>query len=149
GISYIAQNFGTEVPKEAKKTGDKAEELDAIFNVFTTVYLYFFIGAGLALILLASLFWLGKRRKSRGEFLSIGLRVLVGLGLALLSTMYVSLEKEESKRQDRFTHYFGSAWMLPTVVFTYGLVIILDNLLVSYVRKAIFSRSSTRARGNV
>ena len=121
GISYIAQNFGTEVPKEAKKTGDKAEELDAIFNVFTTVYLYFFIGAGLALILLASLFWLGKRRKSRGEFLSIGLRILVGLGLALLSAMYVSLDQEESKRQDRFTHYFGSAWMLPTVVFAYGL----------------------------
>lgn len=121
GFSYIAQNFGTEVPKEAKKTGDKAEELNAIYNVFTTVYLYFFIGAGVALILLAALFWLGKRRKSRGEYLSIGLRGLVGLGLALLSAMYVSLDKDESKRQDRYLNYFGSAWMLPTVVFAYGL----------------------------
>ena len=121
GFSYIAQNFGTEVPKEAKKTGDKVDELNAIYNIFTTVYLYFFIGAGLTLILLASLFWLGKRRKSRGEYLSIGLRVLVGLGLALLSAMYVSLDDDPSKGQDRYVNYFGSAWMLPTVVFAYGL----------------------------
>ena len=121
GFSYIAENFGTHVPKEAKKTGDKAEELNAIYNVFTTVYLYFFIGAGVALILLAALFWLGKRRKSRGEYLSIGLRGLVGLGLALLSAMYVSLDEGASKRQDRYLNYFGSTWMLPTVVLAYGL----------------------------
>ena len=108
--------------KESVETEDVAKNLvnaqEDIFATFTTVFLYFFVAAGVTLILLALLFYLGKRRKTRGEYLSMAVRIFFGLGLTLIATMYNS---DPEVASNDFNNYLSSAWMLPTVLIAYGI----------------------------
>ncbi|MCJ1397354.1 hypothetical protein MMC11_000547 [Xylographa trunciseda] len=134
GFQYVCDNLGVEAPKEADVT-TPGDQINAIFDLFSTVYIYFFTAAGLCLILLAVLFWLGKRRKLRGEILSIGVRIAVGVGLSLLALMDLpSLYADENSA---ISTYLYTPWLLPTVVICYGIVVLVDNLLINYVRKAV------------
>ena len=121
-LNWVIENLDVKIPEEALESGDEDEALVGALETFSTVFFYFFIAAGLTLILLAVLFFLGKRRKSRGEYLSIGLRVLVGIALSLVAIMGRDLLAENplGKSLDG-VNYFYSAWMLPTVLLTYGL----------------------------
>ena len=118
GIEWIFQNFDIEAPKKDENVDLAQAGYDTI-DVFRTVLVYFFICSGVTLILLAALFWLGKRRKSRGEFLSIALRFLVGLGLALLAVM--DAPSLRNGKLDAVDNFLVSSWMLPTVLLAFGL----------------------------
>ena len=83
-----------------------------------TVFLYFFIAAGFTLIILAVLFWIGKRRKLRGEVLSVFVRIFVGVGLALVALM--ALPSLNTGVDSSLGNYLFSPWMLPTVLLAYG-----------------------------
>lgn len=113
--------FGVEVPtvfNEAVFNVAVSEGFNDFANIsilYSAVYLYFFISAGLALIILACLFMLGKKAKSRVEYISIGIRLLVGTGLALVATMFASTAA------NTISFYFFSPWMTPTVVLAYAL----------------------------
>ncbi|MCJ1474324.1 hypothetical protein MMC13_002982 [Lambiella insularis] len=141
GFNFVCENVGVEPPKEFK-TGDPTSALAGIFDLFNTVFVYFFICAGLCLIFLAILFWTGKRRKLRGEILAIGVRILVGLGLSLLTLM--DLPQYQNEDNSAINTYLYTPWMLPTVVICYGLVVLIDNILIHYVRKVV----SKRRRGD-
>ena len=91
-----------------------------------------------AVIILGVLYWFGKSHKSRAEWASIFVRVIIGLGLALLSTMY-------DANSDPFFNFVQSPWVLPTVALVFGLVILIDNLLVWYSNKQI-TRHDTEER---
>ncbi|KAL9616486.1 MAG: hypothetical protein Q9160_008654 [Pyrenula sp. 1 TL-2023] len=117
-------------PDEEKLEGSKdpTEKLLAIYEIFWVVFIFFFSCAGAVLLILAIMYWFGKSHKSGGEWASIGVRVFFGLGVTLLAIM----AKDYS---DAWVNYITSPWILPTVVFVYGianngLVIALDNLLV-------------------
>jgi hypothetical protein len=96
-----------------------------IVGMYQTVYIYFFSSAGLVLVSLACIFMLGKKGKTRVEYASAGVRLVVGSGLALLTTMIIPWIYDSplstSKTLDTFEIYFGSPWLIPTVVLAYAL----------------------------
>lgn len=119
GFNFVCENVGVKPPKEFTVNGDPLTAFAGIFELFNTVFIYFFVCAGLCLIFLAILFWTGKRRKLRGEVLAIGLRMLVGVGLSLLTLM--DLPSLQDNLTSPINTYLYSPWMLPTVVICYGM----------------------------
>jgi hypothetical protein len=106
---FLFDNFDVEAPTDASSdTGVAA--LDAFFDVFATVFLYYLIAAGCLLIVLAVLYWFGKTHKSGWEYASIAVRTAVGVGLSLVSISYLYNTGE---------NLFFSPWMIPMVVIIY------------------------------
>jgi len=136
--SFVAQDFGVQIPDEG------AAGMDEVFNLFQTVFIYFFVGAGLVLVCLASIFMLGKKNKTRIEYISAGVRLFVGTGLAFLATMIIPWNNENASQTsiDAFANYFTSPWMVPTVVLAYALVVALDVMLIFLSRKLLVRRGS-------
>jgi hypothetical protein len=117
---YLAETYEVVVPESLPDASSFNESLAADYNVYSlfyTVYLYFFISAGLTLIFLALLFILGKRSHTRIEWISIGSRLFVGTALCLLAAMYA----DNSDGFNVFDNFFSSAWMVTTVMLAYGL----------------------------
>jgi low temperature requirement protein LtrA len=99
-----------------------SDAMDEIFNRYETVYVYFFCGGGLVLVSLACIFMLGKKDKTRVEYASAGVRLVVGSGLALLASMIIPwLLASSNSGFDSFEHFFFSPWLIPTVVLAYAL----------------------------
>ena len=100
----------------------EVDSIDGIFNRYQTVYIYFFSGGGLVLVSLACIFLLGKKDKTRVEYASAGVRLVVGSGLALLATMIIPwLVDSPNSSFDTFESFFFSPWLIPTVVLAYAL----------------------------
>ena len=91
------------------------EGLDDFANIIETAFLYLFIAAGVALITLAALLWIGKRRMSVSEYGAVGVRAAIGLALCLISLM--NLDSQENN----WDNFVGSAWVLPTVMLSLAL----------------------------
>ena len=88
--NFIFENFGIELPgsdshSHGKQGGEDAEN-NAYFNVFDTVFIYFYIAAGCFLIVLAVMYWFGKKHKTRGEWASIAVRVVAGIGITYVTS---------------------------------------------------------------
>ncbi len=100
---------------------DPYTDLGNALIVYDLVFLYFFLAAGLTLILLAVLNILNHRGKwVRGDWISVGVRVFVGMGLAFVSLVKMDLDAEEV--------FLYSAWMLPTVMLGLGVVVLVDGV---------------------
>ena len=108
-------------------------------DTFTTIFIYFFICAGLSLILTSFLFFFGKRNKVRGDFLNIFIRILVGLGLMLIVIMNSLTSDAGVNNYETFAY---GPWMLPTVTIALAIVVVIDNLLINYVRKLVTGRGT-------
>ena len=93
GIDWLTEVFEVKVPERflELEVQTEAAEYFGVLSTYTTVFLYLFISAGLVLILLAALFGLGNRHKTPGEWISIGVRGLVGVAIAMLAIMGKSL----------------------------------------------------------
>ena len=167
GINWLADVFEVEIPErfvELEATNEAAGYY-GVLATYTTVFLYFFICAGLVLILLAALFWLGNRHKTPGEWISIGVRGIIGVALGMLAIMgqsllhYVQTASTDTNTTSPGGNYFRSEWMVPTVALVYFIgmfgapfspvprlllttqvVITLDKILVYYVRSAVRKR---------
>ena len=84
--NFIFENFGVEVPesqqhKKPTAGGLQVSKNNSLWEVFSTVFVYFYIAAGFFLIVLAGMYWFGKTKKSKGEWASIAVRVVAGAGL--------------------------------------------------------------------
>lgn len=75
-------SFGVEAP-EAQQTQGQYAQSNALYEIFNEVWVYFFIAGGSFLIILAVMYWFGKTHKSRGEWYSIAVRAIAGVGLVL------------------------------------------------------------------
>ena len=106
---FLFDNFDVEAPTDASTSTEEAT-LNALFDVFVTVFLYYLIAAGCLLIVLAVLYWFGKTHKSRWEYASIAVRTAVGVGLSLVSISYL---------YNTGLKLFVSPWMIPMVVIIY------------------------------
>jgi hypothetical protein len=69
----------------AKDNGGKAL---AVFRAYGTVFVFFLVSSGSVLFILGIMCWFGKNHKTSGEIVSGFVRVLAGIGLALVSTCY-------------------------------------------------------------
>ena len=118
---FVAEDyFEVEVPSGFNNTQSEGfNDLVNILSLYSTAYLYFFISAGFALVILACLFMLGQKAKTRVEYLSIGVRLFVGTGIILLATIYAPVA--DNANDNAFINYFLSPWLTPTVVLAYAL----------------------------
>jgi hypothetical protein len=132
-LDWVCQNLKIDIASAA--TTNETDYLETIYTSFTAVFIYFFTFAGLFLILLAVLFVLGKRRKLRGEILAVCVRALCGVIISFLAIMAVPSYVQNSS--SAYNAYMFSAWMLPTVLIFYLVVIVVDNLLIRYVHSVM------------
>jgi hypothetical protein len=81
------------------------------------------------------MYWFGKTHKSRGEYMSIGVRTIAGLGVmvGLLAGTFIPSS----------SLFDDSAWMIPVVTLAYFVVIVMDSLLVWHSNKTIGRQTST------
>ena len=107
--TYVFSTYGYEIESF------DSEGVQGIYNLISTAYLYFFIAAGSALLVLAVLLWLGKRHKSAAEYSSIVVRVAVGSAVCLSTLMYLP------SQQDKFVTFVESGWTLPMLMLSLGL----------------------------
>lgn len=101
----------------------KPDPLTDLYNalkVYDLVFVYFFIAAGLTLIMMAILIALAKKGKCAGDYTAILLRLLVGCALAM-----ISIVKINTAAQQKFLY---SAWMLPSVLLALFVVVVLDGI---------------------
>jgi hypothetical protein len=96
------------------------QHVEQIIDVFVTIFYYTFAAAGGALIMLGVLHWVGIRRKNRADYLSIGVKWFVGLGLGLLILLAVVNRKSDGEPNDAFGNFYSSPWVLPTVMLALG-----------------------------
>lgn len=118
---FKIQTSKTAAKTDDKKVKDPVAELDKVVKVFDLVFVYFFVAAGLTLIIMAVLIALAKKGKCAGDYAAIILRLLVGVALAMITVV-----KANPNLQDQFLF---SAWILPTVVAGLFLVVLLDGIL--------------------
>jgi hypothetical protein len=112
--NVLFESFGVHgaEPKNKKVVPTGDQRTASILGQVDTAFLSFYIAAGLFLMLLAALFWLGKRKKSVGEWASIALRVVVGIGVTL--TILADYVQPISSG-----HFFLSVWIIPVVTLGY------------------------------
>lgn len=113
-FNAIFEQFGVEGPHLPDHGANESlqQKTDSLMNVFATVFVYFYIAAGFFLIALAVVYWFGKTQKSLGEWLSILLRTVVGVGLAILCLFGFT----SGTPTDNF---IMSSWQIPVVVIAY------------------------------
>jgi len=129
----IFSNFDIEVPETTGST--ESGQNASFWNVFNTVWVYFYISAGTFLIVLAIMYFFGKTHKSRGEYVSIFVRAMAGVlvALACIPVWYFTNAAD---------NFLFSAWHIPIVMLVYFIVIVLDNLLVWHSNKTIAKQTS-------
>ena len=88
----------------------EADTLNAHFDVYNAVFMYFYISAGVLLITLAVLYWFGKTHKSGWELLSIVNRTAAGIAVACIA---ISIYYPTS------TALIYSPWPIAVVVIVY------------------------------
>ncbi|KAL8652839.1 MAG: hypothetical protein Q9226_004091 [Calogaya cf. arnoldii] len=100
---------------------DPYTDLGNALIVYDLVFLYFFLAAGLTLILLAVLNILNHKGSwVKGDWIGLAVRVLVGMGIAFVSLMKTDISSEEV--------FLYSPWMLPTVMLALGIVVLVDGV---------------------
>ena len=131
---FAAKTFNIEEPDELTHAAITEEDVLNLLidHTFQTVFIYFFVAAGLAVVFSACLYIFGKRHKNRGDYLNLAFRFLVGTILGLLALMAVS---NNGRVNDLYARYASGPWMIPTVTIMYFLVIIVHHLCMGYVRK--------------
>ncbi|KAL8699625.1 MAG: hypothetical protein Q9201_005901 [Fulgogasparrea decipioides] len=112
----------------ASKASDPATSKDPVsdlydaVDVYDLVFVYFFVAAGLTLIMMAVLVVLGKKGKlGKGDWAAVGLRAVMGSGLALIAAV---------QRNDALeSNLIFSPWMLPTVMLGLFVVVVADGMV--------------------
>jgi hypothetical protein len=82
------------------------------YAVFDVVILYFYVGAGSMLLLLATMYWFGKLHKTKYEFGEMINRTLIGFVLIMVGIVGVLADKSEYGFK-----FAASSWVIPSVVF--------------------------------
>ena len=117
--TWILGDYKVAVDLSHKHT--PTELLDEVFSTYDLVYEYFFLASGLTLVMLAMLLFLGKKRKTVGEYSSIALRFFIGFGLCLVVLMDTLQNSpwDNYAIQNNYFNFQQSAWVLPAVMFGY------------------------------
>lgn len=130
--------------KTQKDTTIKPDPLVVLYDtlkVYDLVFVYFFIAAGLTLVMMALLIALAKKGKCAGDYAAILLRLVVGCGLAMISIVKVNTAAQQD--------FLYSAWMLPSVLLGLFVVVVLDGIFgwVLPAPRPVVSRTSSHESG--
>ena len=119
--------FKISASKKAEKTAEISGDKDAYgalinaLQVYDLVFVYFFLAAGLTLIIMAILMVLSKKRMVLGDWLGVALRAVMGIGIALIAVV--------SANTDRQTVFLYSPWMVPCVMLGLLVVVLAEGVL--------------------
>ena len=126
-VSATFKFFKISASKKAEKTAEITGEKDAygaLYNtleVYDLVFVYFFLAAGLTLIIMAVLLVLSKKRMVLGDWLGAALRAVMGSGIALIAVV--------SANTDRQIIFLYSPWMGPCVMLGLLVVVLAEGVL--------------------
>lgn len=136
----FVDNFNSEAPKEVEETEDPVQKVLIIYEGYRIVFEYFFIGAGILLIMLAIMMIFGNTKKKADEWASIILRLIGGIGVPFFSVI-AFLEQPEQTTGFRFDN---SGTIIPLAACSFLLVKIVDNIVCSifYVARGRSKRNS-------
>jgi len=116
-VGVIFTNFDVKPPEniniQAQSANDNidiSEQEKSDIIIFLTVYVYYLIASGVFLFTLGVMYWFGKNHKSRWEYASVAVRMLVGAGLASLTASYMHATT---------VYLLISPWMIPLVAIVY------------------------------
>lgn len=118
----VLESLSIEAPKSKVKDGVKPspeDQTSKLFGVFNLVFIYFFVTAGLTLIIMGVLAWLSEKPKKLGDYVRSSANFVVGLGLCLLSLM--SFSEAEG-------NFAFSSWVLPTLCLSLFLVVVVNHV---------------------
>jgi hypothetical protein len=130
-FKIIFDGYGFEPPEEVPESEGIVGVSEAYYGIFTLVFGYFFISAGVVLIFLGILSWLSHskgRHEARSHLLAIASKFLLGLGLVLCSTMVLT---------DAADGLGSSAWTLPLMFFVLALALLLNYVPLGKVRQPL------------
>lgn len=121
--TFIFENFQAEGPKEIEEISDPREKVNLFNESFQVVTEYFYIGAGGLLIMLAVMNWFGKTKLRKDEWLSIAVRLVIGIGLPFVSIVAFT----ERQNDTSGFRYQQADWLVPIVMFAFLGVLLADN----------------------
>ena len=134
------KNMGVEAPHHFAHSDDVNDILDGLLDkTFGTVFTYFFVAAGLCILMTALLFVLGRRHKTKTDYANVAVRCFFGIGLALIATMNAN-----DGTSPAFSNYAASPWMLPTVAIVFAVVVGADNVLKAWGKRAVAAAAARR-----
>ena len=112
-INIILETLGIKGAKSSKDDGSKSpdKDMEKLLRVIDIVFNYFFITAGIALILIGVLGVMSKTPKKVGDYIRSSGNFILGLALCLLSLMSLTPAEES---------YTSSPWVLPTLCLVLG-----------------------------
>lgn len=127
--------------KDSSVNLDRFTELYNTFKVYDLVFVYFFVAAGLTLVMMAVLIAIAKKGKCAGDYAAILLRLVVGCGLAMISIVKVNTAAQQA--------FLYSAWMLPSVLLGLFVVVVLDGIFgwVLPAPRPVVSRTNSHESG--
>ena len=97
--------------------------LNAVYEVFDIVTLYFYVAAGATLLLLSTMYYFGKRNRSKMELGGPIICLIIGFILILIGFLGVYINKSTSGFKFR-----ASNWLIPTVTIAFLVVVACDTL---------------------
>jgi general stress protein CsbA len=100
------------------------QRLDRVFDVFNTVVMQFYIGAGAILLVLAIMYWFNKLHKTKYEFGEMINRVVVGFALMLVGIAAVIGNKTTTGFK-----FVESHWIIAIVVLCFVAGMTLPDLM--------------------
>jgi hypothetical protein len=109
--------FSSSEKTEAGTMLTEYDESHALENTAARIKLAmrsFYIAAGFFLVVLAALYWMGRRKKSREEWVALALRVVAGIGVILV-ILVDYLPRSNSHK------FLLSPWIIPVVTLSYFL----------------------------
>ncbi|XMA16151.1 hypothetical protein WAI453_008942 [Rhynchosporium graminicola] len=111
----IFDNFGIEPPAIENINPDPNEEFNKNQASFRLIFVYFFVAAGVTLILMDALNFLSRPKPTRGDYSRMLINLLVGVTLAFIATIVNTTEGFK---------FAQSPWILPTVALAFVLVMV-------------------------
>ena len=127
--------------KDSSAKPDPFRDLINVLKVYDLVFVYFFIAAGLTLVMMAVLIALAKKGKCAGDYAAILLRLVVGCGLAMISIVKINTAAQQN--------FLYSVWMLPSVLLGLFVVVVLDGIFgwVLPAPRPVVSRTNSHESG--
>ena len=144
-ISFEAVLFMFDVYDIAVPNSDTGYEsardlYNAAINVFDGVtFVYYLVGTGSVLILLGVMLWFGKSHKSRYEWVTLGLRVVAGIALTLITLTKTGSGNAAYNIIDR-------NWLIPIVLIVYAIGEYLVDSCVNMLLHSVSVNCATDAR---
>ncbi|KAI0172162.1 bacterial low temperature requirement A protein-domain-containing protein [Hypoxylon sp. FL1284] len=129
-ISAVYNAFDIAPPEDANPTKAEhwqSEIVNGIVRRFLLIYVYLFACAGIVLLMMTIMHVISKR-KGWSPFNIFRTVVCIAIAIVLALLTIIASNQDAFFRQESYTTFIGSPWMLPTITLCYFFVLVLTHL---------------------